>query len=1006
MDHWIKLSGEVPCLSLIPLGSFHNNKYCMDPECLNNLKEINAKLSCEEPNTRPLRRAIGFFNVLNKDLIPILLSSKDQPTIFRTTIKLLAELTTPTECLICIDASSSRSSTSQRIVIHELSQLLYSIKEAFLEPSAFEVVIDHLHELLEKKTTLSREDCECVQHSLLLVRNILHVPQRPRNTVVDVESATSSAARQPSNAQTPHQVPAQSNGSNCITADCSQENQRLLWNLFAQRLDRLLINLLASPQKGDWIVTITQLVALFYKDRHFEDMKKLMETHPPTFESSDEHSDAINNTPPIYSPSKNFQFLSLTSNSTPSGEQYGPITNYGSQVGTTTAMTTATIVSPGVTTPVTGKSGSNKRRMVSPETTRSFSSASSQCSHHSDTSRHCSRYSTSSGFHSNESGIQYDKHRLKDSESRKKKSLKRRCHGNSHKSWEKTNADVPSLLTIDTMSMKEIPERFPRKKLRLINRTADNKVNDNNYTPTEEDISHLLKDFILDFLLDGYNTLVGQLHQKLLQDNHPRLDKSHFLWLICYFLPFIPQLKLEVEHYPDVFSIDLLCYLTWEAVCQTEELEIYSFQPSVDVKPCVRRLHLVVKAIGEYLQALSKYSEADSSQIKGLSLKGHEEKRINQLCHFLPAIRDLRQVFLLQLRHFNPMIQSRRYLHDVITTNHILLLTLEKAAKQSGAVGFEINQHLNQFCSRAILDRYGNALEDFKTNGAFVNDCILTILHHVGGDLGRTELLFEPDILRPFTKICDEDFTMCDDWTDLISYVIQKYLRQVHVSSRFKTDWSQKSSNGPHDQEDLICVKSENLMQTEERFNRVLDKPTICENGDPVIRETRTEIESLISQLLNSGFRKQLVWIQSSLLTSCSARLGTYFGQEYRHPITCLSLKMNCPCPIVPWTEEEASALRSEFFLCLLDRLSLLPSTPLALYPRIPREWSASTIYSIALLFGPIDQQKIDFDTTRLGKIESPISNLHQVNIPVDIQLCTATNEFPICKNSNSFESP
>jgi hypothetical protein len=28
-------------------------------------------------------------------------------------------------------------------------------------------------------------------------------------------------------------------------------------------------------------------------------MKKLMETHPPTFESSDEHSGAINNTPPI-----------------------------------------------------------------------------------------------------------------------------------------------------------------------------------------------------------------------------------------------------------------------------------------------------------------------------------------------------------------------------------------------------------------------------------------------------------------------------------------------------------------------------------------------------------------------------------------------------------------------------------------------------------------------------------------------------------------------------------
>jgi hypothetical protein len=112
---------------------------------------------------------------------------------------------------------------------------------------------------------------------------------------------------------------------------------------------------------------------------------------------------------------------------------------------------------------------------------------------------------------------------------------------------------------------------------------------------------------------------------------------------------------------------------------------------------------------------------------------------------------------------------------------------------------------------------------------------------------------------------------MCDDWTDLISYVIQKYLRQVHVSSRFnKTDWSQKSSNGLDDQEDsLFCVKSEKLMQTEERFNRVLNEPTICENGDLIIRETRTEIESLVSQLLNSGLLYLNLFYGIGLILKC-----------------------------------------------------------------------------------------------------------------------------------------
>ena len=249
---------------------------------------------------------------------------------------------------------------------------------------------------------------------------------------------------------------------------------------------------------------------------------------------------------------------------------------------------------------------------------------------------------------------------------------------------------------------------------------------------------------------------MSQLNRKLLQDTQPRLDKSHFLWLICYFLPFIPQLNLDVEHFQDVFSIDLLCHLTWEAVSQTEELEIHSFQSSIDVKPCVRRLHLVVKTIREYLQMLERYCDSTTQRT------GNGEKRIRHLCDFLPAIRDLRQVFLLQLRNFNPIIQSRRYLHDVITTNHVLLLTLERAAKQSahGTMGFDMNQHLNQFCSRAILVRYGNALEDFKSNGAFVNNSILTIFHHVGGDLGRADLLCQPDILRPFRKILEEDFTV------------------------------------------------------------------------------------------------------------------------------------------------------------------------------------------------------------------------------------------------------
>lgn len=110
-------------------------------------------------------------------------------------------------------------------------------------------------------------------------------------------------------------------------------------------------------------------------------------------------------------------------------------------------------------------------------------------------------------------------------------------------------------------------------------------------------------------------------------------------------------------------------------------------------------------------------------------------------------------------------------------------------------------------------------------------------------------------------------------------------------------------------------------------------------------------------------------WIQTSLLSACATRLGTFTGQEFRNPVTSLSFQMDLSCPVVPWTEMEASALRSELFVLLLFRIGLFPAQAV-LYPRIPCEWSPDTLYSVALLFGPVEQERIDFNLTLVKKIE------------------------------------
>lgn len=60
------------------------------------------------------------------------------------------------------------------------------------------------------------------------------------------------------------------------------------------------------------------------------------------------------------------------------------------------------------------------------------------------------------------------------------------------------------------------------------------------------------------------------------------------------------------------------------------------------------------------------------------------------------------------------------------------------------------------------MHKYGILLEEFENNGKFVNDCIFTMMHHIGGDLDNVAALFQPHILKTFSKIWESDYEICD----------------------------------------------------------------------------------------------------------------------------------------------------------------------------------------------------------------------------------------------------
>lgn len=83
------------------------------------------------------------------------------------------------------------------------------------------------------------------------------------------------------------------------------------------------------------------------------------------------------------------------------------------------------------------------------------------------------------------------------------------------------------------------------------------------------------------------------LHNQILTNLQLEIDTSHFFWLITYFLKFATQIELDIEHVVSVLSFDVISYLTTEGVNLCEQFELAIKLGGNDLKPNIRRLHLV-----------------------------------------------------------------------------------------------------------------------------------------------------------------------------------------------------------------------------------------------------------------------------------------------------------------------------------------------------------------------------------------------------------------------------
>ncbi|EDO63569.1 AGAP008288-PA [Anopheles gambiae str. PEST] len=989
------------------LGTFEDDAYHLSEDCLVTLEEIICKLAVEDATLRTFRRAIGFGQNVKNDIVPLLVNAKDVK-IIDTTIRLLVNLTVPVECLLPVDLVSK--SEIGRHTIFELNKLLITSKEAFVDWKTTKAVIDHMKGILERDTKLSIQQCDSVNNCLLLLRNILHVP----------EMGTGAGGH----------------GGSCYPTaghNTSFQNQ-IIWNLFTQSIDKLLIYLMSCPQRAYWGVTMAQLVALMYKDQHISTLQKLLNLWFESTLSESSEDNESNTSPPKQCSGDSSPMLTSdpTSDSSDNGEclrragtgLMSAICILGSGKMPSSMSKECASEAPQVTRMVADfptqiiLSRAIKSHQMYHQTLKANAASSDGCvlgagrpaavrvrvkaTELQEVSRNfvcscalCWVFNLLTFFCSPKSPkvaqAAPSVTRIRPAAARR-----RACFANSRppaaKSSDEGEQQAVEWVTIsensdcgygtqvekesistssnedDSPHQKPVHQKPPsnqkqrfnaankqrnpvsvqeKKELRrkkLVKRGKSNIINMKglmHHVPTDDDISHILKEFTVDFLLKGYGYLVHELHTQLLSDLQVQIDTSHFFWLVTYFLKFATQLELDLEHINSVLSFDIISYLTYEGVMLCEQLEQLSRATETDIKPCLRRIHLVVTAIREFLQALDTYK-------KSTHLTKEDKEKLKLLQLQISCTEDLRCLFVLLLRCYNPNIQSRQYLQDLIVTNHTLLLLLDgvRELTADGNPG-DMLGHIKQFATVEIMHQYGLLLEDFRENGAFVNDCIFTMMHHVGGDLGHINVLFQPSILKTYSQIWETEYELCDDWSDLIEYVIHKFINTPQpapltlsttlpdigtqlLSGNLLVTWTQEEKDSLHwyyvqcrqskcvvadilklfqengnqqktrlsiieqllEQNIVTLVQYDDLMKVENPdYERNVQTPALSvasadspkpEDGDSKSSSKAVDdIQVLRDRLQKENRGKLIAWLQKSLLDCCFVKLNLLSGNIY-----------------------------------------------------------------------------------------------------------------------------
>ncbi|CAG0918890.1 unnamed protein product [Notodromas monacha] len=569
---------------------------------------------------------------------------------------------------------------------------------------------------------------------------------------------------------------------------------------------------------------------------------------------------------------------------------------------------------------------------------------------------------------------------------------------------------VSKSLALHKMSPNYTQLLSSRRKHRLAaqrRRTSERSQRASPY-PSDDEISLLLRDFTVEFLIGGYGRLVGVLANELpfsafkqtsSADNSEEnedsvvrskiatsnVDPAHFFWLITYFLKFATQIPVDFDHLRSVLSPQVVSYLVYQGLVLSEEVKKMSMCYPVGLfcqnsPPFLRSLHLVVTALSEFLHGVDTY--ARSSRVAEV-----DKERIRELQRFLLKLRDMRSLLALLVRNEALLhgpgsatldtFPPSAYLIDLIQTNHIFMCYLpnfasacnqgnpgETALCNKKAVD-ALMDHLEKLSSAKVVNQYGAVLSSYSTNPTPLNDAVFSLFHHVSVSLEKPQALLQPLIVSTFADMWNTGRELSDEWGDVVALVMRLFIeRLAQVRGSSSSDESSMSSG------DMVSVfeTGEDTVFPDVSFRT-------CDDMEAEVNDNRfSELDPIVKKVLECSVHAEqwLEWIRTFLTQAACVKMYLTLQESFKAmPVTaeikelslawhkeselllnpilffhCLAKKR---IPLVPWTEPLERALENKQFLTLLEWLGLdLAAESGGSFPTVPRSWGSEELLGAA----------------------------------------------------------